>query len=319
MPPFVPLTSLTQAAKPTLRRGSVPPNSPGGSPYCLLASAWHQSPELRVKASRTHVASRVRGLGFPTAASLLSPPGMSPEDGACRGRSREMHARPGVLAQAHPAGRHSSGSPPALRNRFAQGTRGGQGKVLPSCGHFLGLQLDHLRFLAPRIHKASRGQGAGPAFRKPRATGLVPSRHSWREGKWGEKSLTSPAQGKQLGTLHDGRCASQNDSEKPNPTSPHGPASQVYESHARRMGPEARPPAPEAVQGTGSPQPCKEEGGGGEQPIETSYTWDLTCPHLGLDPEKTVQFKLDRGAPVFTTALLTTLKTGTRLHQPMDA
>ena len=189
MPPFVPLTSLTQAVKPTLGRGSVPPNSPGGSPYCLLASAWHQSPELRVKASRTHVASRVRGLGFPTAASLLSPPGMSLEDGACRGRSREMHARPGVLAQAHPAGSHSSGSPPALRNRFAQGTRGGQGKVLPSCGHFLGLQLDHLRFLAPRIHKASRGQGAGPAFRKPRATGLVPSRHSWREGKWGKKAL----------------------------------------------------------------------------------------------------------------------------------
>ena len=32
-------------------------------------------------------------------------------------------------------------------------------------------------------------------------------------------------------------------------------------------------------------------------------------PHLGLDPEKTVQFELDRGTPAFTTAVRTTVKT----------
>ena len=78
MPPFVPLTSPTRPRNPSLGGGPHRPTAREG------ASAWHQSPERRVKASRTHVASRVRGLGFPTAASLLSraaaaPPGVSLE------------------------------------------------------------------------------------------------------------------------------------------------------------------------------------------------------------------------------------------------
>ena len=65
--------------------------------------------------------------------------------------------------------------------------------------------------------------------------------------------------------------------------------------HADRAGGTA--PTPEAVtgnarwpepgQGTGSPDPCKEERGKKKnQPIGTGYTWDLTCPHLAWIPRK---------------------------------
>ena len=88
--------------------------------------------------------------------------------------------------------------------------------------------------------------------------------------------------------------------------------------HADRAGGTA--PTPEAVtgnarwpepgQGTGSPDPCKEERGKKKKP---TY-WDglylgSDMPTPGLDPEKTVQFELDRGTPASTTALLTTAKT----------
>ena len=77
MPPFVPLTSPTRPRSPSSGGGPHRPTAREG------ASAWHQSPEQRVKALRTHVASRIRGLGFPTAASLsraaAAPPGVSLE------------------------------------------------------------------------------------------------------------------------------------------------------------------------------------------------------------------------------------------------
>ena len=56
--------------------------------------------------------------------------------------------------------------------------------------------------------------------------------------------------------------------------------------------------------------PARKKGGKKKKP---TY-WDglylgSDMPTPGLDPEKTVQFELDRGTPASTTALLTTAKT----------
>ena len=298
MPPFVPLTSLTQAVKPTLGRGSAPPDSPGGSLYCLLASAWHQSPELRVKASRTHVASCIRGLGFPTAASLLSPPGMSLEDGACRGRSREMHARPGVLAQAHPAGRHSSGSPPALRNRFAQGTRGGQGKVLPSCGHFWSYSWTTCASWHPAFIRPVGGRGRVPLSGSPGPQGWFPHATLGGRENGGKKALHLRYRESSLAPFMTAGVPVKTTARSqipPVPTAqPHKSTRAMHAGWGRRHG--HLPPRPSLGMYTGqSPSkgqaphnPARKKGSGGKQPIETSYTWDLTCPHLGLYPEKII-------------------------------
>lgn len=133
--------------------------------------------------------------------------------------------------------------------------------MLLSCGHFLGLQLDHLRSWHPAFIRPVGGRGRGPASGSL-VTGLVPHATLGGRENGGKKPLHLRHRRSSLAPFMTAGVPGKNDSEKPDPTSPYGPASQVYESHARRMGPEARPPAPEAVQGTGSPQPCKEERGG---------------------------------------------------------
>ena len=157
----------------------------------------------------------------------------------------------------------------------------------------------HPAFIRP---VGGRGRGLAairtqPAFRKPQATGPVPSHHSWREGKRGKKKkvCTPPAQEKQLGILHDGRRATQNSNEKQPQQSPWPSLRPTRAVHADGAGGTAPTPEavtgnahwPQPVQGTGSPDPCKEERGKKtKQPIETGYTWDLTCHTWAWIPRK---------------------------------
>lgn len=203
MRPFVPPASPTRPRSPSSGGGPHRPTAREG------ASAWHQSPRAACQGLEDSRDLPRPGAGVP---HCSLPPQLGycgPACGESGGQGltgkKRGDARLGVLARAHPCGRHSSGSPPALRHRFAQGTRGGQGKVLPSCGHFLELQLDNQRFLAPRIDKAGGGQGAGPGshlntarFQEAaghRAGSLTPLLEGRKTGKK-EKSLHTSSTGK---------------------------------------------------------------------------------------------------------------------------
>ena len=125
--------------------------------------------------------------------------------------------------------------------------------------------LGGLRVLDPAFIRPVGGRGRGlaairtqPAFRKPQATGPVPSHHSWREGKRGKKKkvCTPPAQEKQLGILHDGRRATQNSNEKQPQQSPWPSLRPTRAVHADGAGGTA--PTPEAVTGNARwPQPVQ--------------------------------------------------------------
>ena len=199
---FCPSDLPDSAAKPILGWGSAPPDSPGGS-LCLAPESRAACQGLEDSGGLPHPGAEVPHCSLPQPGCCGPAWGESGGQGLTGKKWGD--ARPGLLAQAHPCGRHSSGSPPALRHRFAQGTRGGQGKVLPSCGHFLELQLDNRCFLAPRIHKAGGGQGAGPGshpntarFQEAaghRAGPLTPLLEGRKTGKK-EKSLHTSSTGK---------------------------------------------------------------------------------------------------------------------------
>ena len=97
MPPLVPLTSLTRAAKPILGVGVPTTRRLGGSLYRLPASAWHQSPERRVKDSG---GLPPPGAGVPR----LSCCGPAWDESGGRGLEGKMRGgAPRVLARAHPS------------------------------------------------------------------------------------------------------------------------------------------------------------------------------------------------------------------------
>ena len=202
--------------------------------------------------------------------------------------------------------------------------------MLPSCRHFWELQLGHRRFLAPRVRKTGAAQGVGPAaiqtarFQEAaghRAFSLTPLLQGRKTGEK-EKSLHLQ-RGKSSSASFTTARVPVKTTRSQTPAVPTAQPHGVYKSNTRGMGPEARPPSskavagsvdwPQPVQGTGSPGPYKEERGE-NQPIETGYTWDPTRPHLGLDPEKTIQFELKRHASVHHGAAHSSPDTGTRLH-----
>ena len=131
--------------------------------------------------------------------SLLGPsagccgPGWNESGGeGWRFRGKKWGTTPQAVAQAHSAPTHSPGS------QVAQGTRGGQEKVPPPCGHFLyynctsalvgtsvSLALRSVNDSCPQDMSCGRNCRnkcqTQPAFRKPTATGRFSSHSSWKK------------------------------------------------------------------------------------------------------------------------------------------
>ena len=181
MPPSVPLTSRTRAAKPILGVGAHRP-TPGREP--LQPACLCQAPESR---------AACQGLGWPPASggrgsrlSCCGPAWAESEGRAWRGRCGE--ARPGCWL-GHTPRRHSSGSLPALGHRFARAPEAGKGRCCHpadtsgSCTWATGASWHPAFVRQGRRRGWARRPSKQPDFRKPRATGPFPSHHSCREGK----------------------------------------------------------------------------------------------------------------------------------------
>ena len=145
---------------------------------------------------------------------------------------------------------HSSSQPRKPRcpeALVAQGTRGGQGKVLPPCGHFLVTTT-----ALPELTGTSVSQALGsdndscsqdmswgrncrnkfqtqPAFRKPTATGKFSSHHSGKKQR-----PKPPPQDKKLSIPNYCRKINQNENKKSSPINPIRASSGGYKQEGKR-------------------------------------------------------------------------------------